>query len=118
MENVISGVQRLSVASTSPCSEYYNVPPQTLTQTACILYVELELFLNVFILCHVMLMRTIHVYIPLLSKSADGSAENQMIVESDDFQRRLHPSLLYKFLRGELIYSHFSQLSAGSLNSN
>lgn len=33
--------------------------------------------------------------IPLLFKSADGSAENQMIVESDDFNRQLYPSLLY-----------------------
>lgn len=49
-----------------------------------------------------------HEYIPLLSKSADGSAENQMIVESDDFNRRLYPSLLCNFLWNELIYSYFS----------
>ncbi len=49
-----------------------------------------------------------HEYIPLFSKSADGSAENQMIVESDDFNRQLYPSLLYKFLWSELIYSNLS----------
>lgn len=58
-----------------------------------------------------------HEYIPLLSKSADGSAENQMIVESDDFNRQLYPSLPYKFLWSELIYSYFSNFS-NSVSSN
>lgn len=53
----------------------------------------------------------------LCFQSADGSAENQMIVESDDFNRQLYPSLLYKCLRTELIYSYFLQLSTNIINS-
>ena len=60
------------------------------------------------VLCFVMPMWVFHEYNPPLSKSADGSAENQMIVESDDFNRQLYPCLLYKFLQSELIYSYFS----------
>lgn len=30
-------------------------------------------------------------------KSADGSAEDQMIVESDDFNKQFHPSVLCNF---------------------
>lgn len=37
-------------------------------------------------------------------QSADGSAENQMIVESDDFNRPPYPCLLYKRL-SKLIYA-------------
>lgn len=54
-------------------------------------------FFFFFLLCYVMPVWMFHKYIPLLSKSADGSAENQMIVRSDDFKRQLYLSLLHKF---------------------
>lgn len=96
------------------CCEYQNMLPQTLSHTekhACVLYIELWVWkplLFIFMLCYVKPVWTPHERIPPLSKSADGSAENQMIVESDDFNGQLYPSLLYKFLRSELIYSSFS----------
>lgn len=48
-------------------------------------------------------------------KSADGSAENQMIVESDDFNKQLHPSFLCNF--GLTSVSQISFFVLNSLNS-